>query len=388
MDAAAEDHRRLDGLIGRPAPEPADALATIEAILIRRRTFGITRLGAVTGLDRIGIPVVQVTRPASRSVAVSQGKGLTYQQAAMSGLMEALEGWGSERIVPSRLRQADLASTDGDGMWSHLLDRPGASETVPLAWIEGWDMIAGQPRPVPAALVDTDYILPSPHPHWLDRNTTGLAANTSLKAAIAHACCEILERDAHAAAMRTPHYFDRYQVGTDTIKTGRASEIIERLASLGFATGVWALPSSGHGLPAYWCHVMEGAGAVPFAPLPASGMACGASHDEALTKALLEACQSRLGAIAAAREDVTGSFYAPTRAGELSAWRRDLCRQGTPYPGAEPNPSGNDILETALAGLVAAGARAVIVVILVSEDSIPLHVVRVVAPPLESNADG
>ena len=37
--------------------------------------FGITRVANVTGLDHIGIPVVMVTRPNSRSISVSQGKG-------------------------------------------------------------------------------------------------------------------------------------------------------------------------------------------------------------------------------------------------------------------------------------------------------------------------
>ncbi|TGV60738.1 hypothetical protein EN803_38435, partial [Mesorhizobium sp. M2D.F.Ca.ET.160.01.1.1] len=38
--------------------------------------MGITRVANVTGLDRIGIPVVMVCRPNARSLAVSQGKGI------------------------------------------------------------------------------------------------------------------------------------------------------------------------------------------------------------------------------------------------------------------------------------------------------------------------
>src|SRR5216117_4110987 len=66
--------------------------------------MGITRIANVTGLDCIGIPVVMVCRPNSRSIAVSQGKGLTLAAAKASGIMEAAEGFHAERIEqPLRL---------------------------------------------------------------------------------------------------------------------------------------------------------------------------------------------------------------------------------------------------------------------------------------------
>jgi ribosomal protein S12 methylthiotransferase accessory factor len=386
MQATFEHHRNLDGLLNRPFPAP-DTTETIARILARRREFGITRLGAITGLDRIGIPVVQVSRPTSRSVAVSQGKGLTYAQAAISGLMESIEGWASERISADRVWKAELGTLNDPGIWFHLIAGQETPENALLSWIEGWDLMSGTLRPVPLALVDTDYVVPSPHQHWLERNTTGLAAGTSIQAALTHACFEILERHTHASAMRTPHFFDRFQIGVRTIRGGKAGEIIERLGNRGFVTGVWAMPSD-HGLPAYWCHVMEDSDSVPLAPLPASGIACDVSHDEALSKALLEACQSRLGAISAAREDVTGSFYAPTNRSELAVWRRELSRVGRPYLGSAQESLDENSLKTALNAMTAAGAKAVIAVVLVSEVSIPLHVVRVVAPPLKTHADG
>ena len=61
--------------------------------------MGITRIANVTGLDTIGIPVVMVCRPNSRSVAVSQGKGLTLAAAKASGVMESVEGYHAEHIA-------------------------------------------------------------------------------------------------------------------------------------------------------------------------------------------------------------------------------------------------------------------------------------------------
>ena len=65
--------------------EPA---RTIERLRPMLKAMGITRIANITGLDRIGIPVVMVCRPNSRSVSVSQGKGLTLDAAKASGLMD------------------------------------------------------------------------------------------------------------------------------------------------------------------------------------------------------------------------------------------------------------------------------------------------------------
>ena len=58
---------------------PDDTLARIAAFA---RQIGITRVGNITGLDHIGIPVVIAVRPNSRSFSVSQGKGLIFRRPA------------------------------------------------------------------------------------------------------------------------------------------------------------------------------------------------------------------------------------------------------------------------------------------------------------------
>ena len=72
---------------------PEDTLARV---VPKAPQIGITRLGNVTGLDRIGIPVTVSVRPNSRSVSVSQGKGLGLSQALASALMEAIELFHAE----------------------------------------------------------------------------------------------------------------------------------------------------------------------------------------------------------------------------------------------------------------------------------------------------
>src|SRR5437667_5611836 len=74
---------------------PEETLRKIRPLL---PAMGITRIANITGLDCIGIPVVMVCRPNSRSLAVSQGKGLDVAAARASGVMESIESYHAERI--------------------------------------------------------------------------------------------------------------------------------------------------------------------------------------------------------------------------------------------------------------------------------------------------
>ena len=60
---------------------PGETLARLQPLLPQ---LGITRLANVSGLDTIGIPVVMSVRPLSRSLSVSQGKGLDLDSAKVS----------------------------------------------------------------------------------------------------------------------------------------------------------------------------------------------------------------------------------------------------------------------------------------------------------------
>jgi ribosomal protein S12 methylthiotransferase accessory factor len=370
---------RIEQLLAPPIERPPDPAETVRRILARRRQFGITRLGSITELDRIGIPVAQAVRPSSLSVSVNQGKGLDASQAAISALMESLEGWASERISADRIRWASLRTMNGNGLWSHLADGPVSDEEI--SWIEGWDLLTSSAVSVPLALVDTAYTIPSPHPGWLPRNTTGLAASTGLHRAIEHACYEALERHVHREALGMPHFFDRFKVDSRSVLSGSAGEIMRRLSSAGCSIGIWSF-SSEHGPPFYWCHVMESEAHPPLAPWPAEGFGCDRTHDRALSKALLEACQSRLGIISAGREDMGGQLYEYQDHKQLREWRRQLTASGAAYLG--DNEPAEAASRWPLEALRRAGAAAVIVVELFSDEAIPLHVVRVVTPPLKT----
>src|SRR5712672_3132168 len=142
-------------LLARAAEEPlakrfwqgthrmADPSETLARVRPHAARMGITRLGNITGLDRIGIPVAVAVRPNSRSVSVSQGKGLDLPQAMTSALMEACEGFHAEEIGPiRRLSYRQLAA-------SQTVMDPAAlcaggrrfDERAAISWVEEYDLL-------------------------------------------------------------------------------------------------------------------------------------------------------------------------------------------------------------------------------------------------------
>ena len=97
-----------------PTIAPADTVTRLRSLMPKT---GITRLANVTGLDRIGVPVIMVCRPNSRSIAVSQGKGLTVDAAKASGLMDFAEtrrtphGRGTHRQGQATTKQLQVLDT-------------------------------------------------------------------------------------------------------------------------------------------------------------------------------------------------------------------------------------------------------------------------------------
>lgn len=349
--------------------------------------YGITRVGSITGLDRIGIPVCQAVRPMALSNAVTQGKGDTPVQAAISAIMESIETWAAERIPQDRIFEASADSLAQDVR--ELYD-PIASSQAPenwssrtTAWITGWDVLKERPVPVPLAMVDTVYTVPSPHPPVFPRTTTGLGAGTTLGEAVQHAGLEVLERHAVAQARRAPGFFDDWRIATSSLPRGAAADVAERVRSAGFAIGLWEA-SRGKSLPTVWCHVMEADDRPSLAPLPAEGFGCHPDAGTAVLKAIVEACQARLSAISGAREDLTRRIYPRVHddAG-LRDWREFLARDSHGRALADPAPtSAGAAFDVLLRALREAGAGSAIVVPVHWDDVAGIYVVRLVAPPL------
>ena len=100
----------------------------------------------MTGLDRIGLPVVAVYRPNARSSAVFHGKGLDIASAKASGIMEAIETWHAEHIdLPLRFGGVADLSRRHTLVDTEALPRCPGSQFHPdlrLFWAEGTDLMS------------------------------------------------------------------------------------------------------------------------------------------------------------------------------------------------------------------------------------------------------
>jgi ribosomal protein S12 methylthiotransferase accessory factor len=353
--------------------------------------MGITRVANVTGLDKIGIPVVMTCRPNSRSLSVFQGKGVDLDSARASGVMEAIETYNGETI----LNPLKLASYEEMRSSHRVLDGRTLPQSVegyfhdhrPMLWIEGHDLIQQASLWVPYEAVHTDFSTPAPPGGSCFRvSTNGLASGNHLLEAISYGLCEVVERDAttlwnfldNRAKQET-------EVDIDTVDDELCADLIHRCRQAGLSVRVWEATSD-IGIPTYVAELRESSlkqGAVW--GKAAFGSGCHATRHVALARALTEAAQARTTFIAGARDDMSWDDYESddgpalaTRSGhagepefrkfpQATSWSSDTIRA--------------DLL-WAMDRLTSVGLERIIVVDLTKAE-FALPVVRVIAPGLE-----
>ena len=101
-------------------------------------------------------------RPNSRTVSVSQGKGLDLTQALASALMEAIEGFHAEEVGEGRrasYREIAVDNAVVDPLALCTTGRPFDVDAK-ISWLEGYDLLEQEPCLVPAEIVHTDYTQP------------------------------------------------------------------------------------------------------------------------------------------------------------------------------------------------------------------------------------
>ncbi len=277
--------------------------------------MGITRIANVTGLDKIGIPVVMVCRPNSRSVSVSQGKGADLAAAKASGLMESIESYHAERItLPLKHGSYEDLRYTHRLIDVERLPRRTDSRFTPnrqLLWIEGRDLVRDRTLWVPYELVHLNYTLPLPTGHGcFIASSNGLASGNHDLEAISHGICEVVERDATTLwHLLDEERRDRTRIDLDSVDDPRCRAVLDRFAAADVWVAVWETTSD-VGIPAFLCRALEATPPPHSGCRPASGMGCHPSREVALLRALTEAAQSRLTFISGARDDMARGEYA------------------------------------------------------------------------------
>ena len=234
---------------------PGETLAKVRPFAAR---MGITRLGNITGLDRIGIPVAVAVRPNSRSVSVSQGKGLELSQAMASALMEACEGFHAEEVGPLlRVPYRDLSRSqivvDPATLCAGIRHFDAAAA---IGWVQGYDLLCGEPCWVPAEIVHTDYTLPRPDGYFL-AGSNGLASGNHLTEAINAALYELVERDAVALWIARP-VRRRASCALDlaSVHDPDCRALLDRYEAAEIAVRVWNVTTN-VGIAAFLCEIRD-----------------------------------------------------------------------------------------------------------------------------------
>ena len=379
--AAEQLTRGADGPHHNQPPEAT--LARLRPMLAQ---LGITRVGVLTGLDTVGIPVAAAYRPNSRSIAVHQGKGRTPAAAKVSAVMEAVECWHAETAeMPLRLGSVHEILRHGPAVAPERLPLTGTGDAANarFLWAEAEDLVSGTRLWVPHELVSADFTQPAPAGFGLFRQTTnGLGAGITSVDAMLHGLYEVVERDAvalwHAAS---PQRQASRCIDPATVDGPESRWMLAKLAAASVSVCLWDVATD-IGLPAFLALTCDEHGVAGVEP--EFGSACHASADVALSRALAEAAQSRVTRISGARDDYEPeSFAVAARAARHLAARRLLrTAPAGSFRGRHCAPTPEADLDAALAALGRCGIAHVACIDL-SREEIGIPVMRIVIPGLE-----
>jgi ribosomal protein S12 methylthiotransferase accessory factor len=284
--------------------------------------FGLTRLADVTGLDRIGIPVVLSIRPNGPFLSVDAGKGFTREAAMASAAMESIERYSGEHIaLPEILASYEemaarypMIPIERLPLAKHAPFRP----TWPVRWNIGWDLMAEQDVPAPSLLVGLDpYLPPRRELNPFQTGSNGLSSGNNFLEAVTGGLLEVIERDAttcyKVALERTGRTMPRVRL--DTVQQPAARQLIDRLAAAGIAV-VLLECTVDTGIPVYMSWIYD----LHSRHLGLNG-GYGAHLDPeiAMVRALTEAVQGRLVFIAGSRDDFFRHDYLRNKQGDDAA---------------------------------------------------------------------
>ncbi|MFE6848922.1 YcaO-like family protein [Streptomyces sp. NPDC057686] len=365
----------LPGTVRARTPEQ-----TWEALAGRLEEFGITRVADLTGLDCIGLPVFTAIRPASLTLSTSQGKGATHLLAKLSAVMEAIELWHVEQPLPvAAYGPAAEVAPDCPVAALPLIARYPASALARVVWewAPGTSLVRGAKTLLPVDLVRRRAQRPAWTPDVLRATSTGLACGNSREEALLHGLFEVVERDVLYRDGQTAGQL-RTLIDPATVNDAHGQEVIARLTAAGMALEV-ALVDGPYGLPVCMAYLWSEDYPVVFA-----GAGCHSVPGIALTRALTEAAQSRLAAIAGTRDDLpsdSGSFdialFRPPQTAGLAPW---------PDAAAGFTPAGGGFADQAQA--VARRVQCVTghepAALDLSDPAGPVHAVQVVCPGTRS----
>jgi len=311
-----------DGTSTEPKRDEAASERLFARLSLQLRGLGITRLGDLTGLDTIGIPVWFACRPNSRSLSVYQGKALTHRAARLGAVMEAAEDAVAERAERAVTCRGSLREMERHRMPVVPLDSISRCmvENLDLdrerSWVPGLSLLTGATVYAPYELIGMDLRSGTAWDHHaFQMSSIGLAAGSTLYDATRHALLEAIEHEVtaeldvfgfHVAGGKRLRLASglaaHYDALADRLATVEATPTLVDLGRHGPVSVVGAfLPRP----------ILDANGT--YGSTYCAGFAARPDIFDAAFSALLEAVQSRLTDIAGARDDLLPKVYRAAR---------------------------------------------------------------------------
>jgi ribosomal protein S12 methylthiotransferase accessory factor len=323
---------------------------------------------------------------------VAQGKGLDAAAARTSAFMEAAELDHAERIA----RQPVVASFAALSKRARVVDPHSLPRlrgrrfdaTRKIAWLDGIDLGRNAPTFVPLELVDADFTVGRKNlSDAFLRSTNGLASGNHFLEAVCAGLCETIERDATFLwSLRSEDEQAQRRLDLKGIDDPDCRALIATLVGHGMTIALWDMTEIG--VASFMCRLSEAPenGRSRFGAF--FGYGCHLSRGIALLRAITEAVQSRLTAIAGARDDLELDDYRVPDTEDLlialvldAREKRAACRRLSDAPHRANRDFESDLSDL-LSRLLAAGLEQVIVFDL-TRPRLGIPVVRVIVPGLE-----
>lgn len=160
--------------------------------------FGVARIGDITRLDTIGVPVFTAIRPLSKTIATHSGKGLDPKMCRASAIAEAVEFSIAEHPVGQAKLMTALSIQAEDRL--EIKDCFPARASIVndftyVPWEEATNIQNGAVKLVPSDLIWLSPRVPEQPFMYFQTGTNGLASGGSMEDAILSGLYEVIERD-------------------------------------------------------------------------------------------------------------------------------------------------------------------------------------------------
>ncbi len=270
----------------------------------------ITRIADITSLDVLGTFVFATVTPLARDLTTHLGKGVDKEAARVSAVMEAVERVCAEEFEggcqhTTYLELMSSGAHVADPLSFDLPPLTGYRPDSVFEWVQGWELISALPIWVLADLARS----PAKEGVLDQVDTNGLAAGFTRGRAVRSAILEVIERD----AVSQHHFFEQYGHDADAgpvrrrIDLGSLPPIPKALAERAKEANLKLILedlTTDLEIPVISSTLIDPSfcGAAGPMPLVVVGWGADLLAGAAVTHAILESFQSRLGVIHGARD--------------------------------------------------------------------------------------